>query len=264
MSWQACYPMGRKAAVTLSYDDGQVYDRRLVEILNRYGLKATFHLNSGTLDREGFITSKEVAALYAGHEVACHGVQHLYFTHLSREQLVSELWEDRRRLEELTNSPVTGLSYPFGVYSDDVVAVVKSLGFEYARTVESTGGFQAEPDFLRWKPTCHHKNELLNHEKHLLAPFEYERLQLFYIWGHSYEFERDGNWSLMEEFCSQIGSHDEVWYATNIEVKRYLSAVRSLVSTTDVLTVYNPSGQNVWIKSGGVLHKVLPGEILHL
>lgn len=32
-------------AVTFSYDDGVTQDIRLVEILNRYGLKATFNLN---------------------------------------------------------------------------------------------------------------------------------------------------------------------------------------------------------------------------
>lgn len=264
MSWQACYPMGKKSTVTFSYDDGQVFDRRLVEIFNRYGLKATFHLNSGTLDKEGFISSKEAASLYSGHEVACHGVEHRYFTHLCKEQLVSELWEDRRRLEELTSYPVTGLSYPFGIYSDEVVAVIKSLGFEYSRTVESTNCFQAEPDFLRWKPTCHHKNEILANGKRFLAPFEYERLQLFYIWGHSYEFERDGNWNLIEEFCKQISSHDEVWYAANIEIKRYLSAVRNLISTADATTVYNPSAQTVWVRSDGEVHRILPGETLQL
>lgn len=38
---------GKKKAVTFSYDDGIVYDKHLVEILNKYGLKCTFNLNSG-------------------------------------------------------------------------------------------------------------------------------------------------------------------------------------------------------------------------
>lgn len=49
-----CFPGGRFKALTLSYDDGKVMDRRLVELFNRYGLKATFHLNSGLLgEKEG-------------------------------------------------------------------------------------------------------------------------------------------------------------------------------------------------------------------
>lgn len=41
------FPDGKKKALTLSYDDGVEQDRRLVEILNRYGIKATFNINSG-------------------------------------------------------------------------------------------------------------------------------------------------------------------------------------------------------------------------
>lgn len=40
---------GKNKAITFSYDDGAVQDIRLIELLNRYGLKATFNLNSGLL-----------------------------------------------------------------------------------------------------------------------------------------------------------------------------------------------------------------------
>ena len=33
---------GKLKAVTFSFDDGVTQDKRLVEILNKYGLKATF------------------------------------------------------------------------------------------------------------------------------------------------------------------------------------------------------------------------------
>lgn len=45
------YPNGLEKALTFSYDDGRVFDRKLVEIFNRYGVKGTFHLNSGTLGK---------------------------------------------------------------------------------------------------------------------------------------------------------------------------------------------------------------------
>ena len=38
------FPNFRKKAVTLSYDDGVIYDKRLMRILDEYGLKATFNL----------------------------------------------------------------------------------------------------------------------------------------------------------------------------------------------------------------------------
>ena len=41
------FPGGKHKVLTLSYDDGKIQDRRLVKIFNKYGIKATFNLNSG-------------------------------------------------------------------------------------------------------------------------------------------------------------------------------------------------------------------------
>lgn len=38
---------GKKKAITFSYDDGVTQDIRLIELLDKYGLKCTFNLNSG-------------------------------------------------------------------------------------------------------------------------------------------------------------------------------------------------------------------------
>ena len=39
--------------LTFSYDDGVTQDRRLVPLLNRYGMKATFNINSELLNKKG-------------------------------------------------------------------------------------------------------------------------------------------------------------------------------------------------------------------
>ena len=60
------YPDGKPKALTFSYDDGEHYDRRLVGIFNEYGLKGTFHLNSGNLgkqmeilEQDGFLSCRK-------------------------------------------------------------------------------------------------------------------------------------------------------------------------------------------------------------
>lgn len=57
------FPNGVNKAVTLSFDDGREYDRRLVQLFNQYGLKGTFHLNSAFFGRESYIEASEVAEL---------------------------------------------------------------------------------------------------------------------------------------------------------------------------------------------------------
>ena len=38
---------GKSKVLTLSYDDGVVQDIRFIEILDKYGLKGTFNINTG-------------------------------------------------------------------------------------------------------------------------------------------------------------------------------------------------------------------------
>lgn len=67
-----CFPGGRHKALTMSYDDGREEDRRLVDIMNKSGIRGTFNLNSGLPAGDGRIPLSEAASLYAGHEIACH------------------------------------------------------------------------------------------------------------------------------------------------------------------------------------------------
>ena len=78
------FPGGAKKALTFSYDDGQMFDARLIELFHRYSLKGTFHLNSGTLGDEGYIRAQAVPELYRGMEVAGHSVTHAYLDRIPR------------------------------------------------------------------------------------------------------------------------------------------------------------------------------------
>ena len=66
-----CFPGGKHKVLTMSYDDGKLEDRRLISIFNKYGIKGTFHLNSG-LEMDTRIPTSEYQELYKGHEVSCH------------------------------------------------------------------------------------------------------------------------------------------------------------------------------------------------
>ena len=74
-----CYPNWKEKALTFSYDDGNVKDRDLVALFNKYGVKGTFNLNSAIFAENGKpnnISKTEVKELYKGHEVAVHTVTH--------------------------------------------------------------------------------------------------------------------------------------------------------------------------------------------
>jgi peptidoglycan-N-acetylglucosamine deacetylase len=245
------FPGGRVKALTLSYDDGRIYDRRLVEIMNRHGIKGTFHLNSGFFGRDSYITEEEIGSLFAGHEVSAHTTTHPFLELTPTEGIATQLLDDRNKLEELCGYPVRGMSYPFGTYDSRVLASLPALGIEYSRTTQSHGGFQLPSNWLEWHPTCHHRDMLAKGEEFLALVPRYSRMQLFYLWGHSYEFDNNNNWEDMEKFCAMMGNHEDIWYATNIEVLDYIEALKGLRFSVNQSRVYNPSATDVWITAEG-------------
>jgi hypothetical protein len=117
-----------------------------------------------------------------------------------------------------------------------------TLGIDYARTVQSHGDFRPPANFMTWHPTCHHNHGLMDLLERFKVNSPWNRMPLFYVWGHSYEFNRENNWDLMEEFCKRASHDDSVWYATNIELYDYFQGLRSLRFSVDRKMIFNPSG----------------------
>lgn len=258
------YPGGKQKALTMSYDDGPKADRKLVEMFNKYGIRGTFNLNSGMLGSPKYIEAAEVAGLYTGHEVAVHTVNHFFVENLPVKSLQDEILKDREALEELVGYPVRGMSYPYGTYSDDVIAALPYLGIEYSRTINSHEKFSLPDDFLEWHPSCRHAKNLMTTAQRFM---EYERKGfkgLLYVWGHSYEFEDDGNWDLVESFCQYMGNNEKIWYATNIEVVDYIKALKNLKISVSGNMIYNPSAISVWISVDDNIVKIDGGKMFKI
>lgn len=241
-----CFPGGKHKVLTMSYDDGRTEDRRLVSIFNQYGIKGTFHLNSG-LSMDSRIPVEEYPSLYRGHEVSCHTLTHPTIARCPMEQVVLQVLEDRRNLEAVMGYPVRGLSYPNGSYSREIINTLPSLGIRYSRTVTSTMSFAMPENFLEWNPTCHHNKNLLELGRQFTELYKKQYLYMMYVWGHSYEFTNDNNWNVIEDFCKLAGGRDDIWYATNIQIVDYMEAAKRLQYTADCSYVYNPSFSSVWI-----------------
>jgi peptidoglycan/xylan/chitin deacetylase (PgdA/CDA1 family) len=258
------FPGGVFKSMTLSYDDGRDYDRRMIEIMNRNGIRGSFHLNSGNLGKTNFLRCDEIASLFDGHEVSAHTVEHPFLELVPKEKMALEILEDRKRLEDLVKYPVRGMSYPYGTYDNSVKAMMPMLGIEYARTVKSHGTFTLPEDFLEWHPTCHHREMLKYAEAFLELKQKYPRMALFYVWGHSYEFHNNDNWEDFTKFCEMVGGRKDIWYATNIEIMDYVYAVKALRFSVSQTMVYNPTATSVWISVNNESVEVPAGSQLNL
>ena len=87
---------------------------------------------------------------------------------------------------------------------------------------------------------------------------------MFYLWGHSYEFDNNDNWDVIEKFAQIASGHDHIWYATNIEIYDYVKAYDSLVFSADGSRIYNPTLITVWFDIDGTVYNIKSGETLVL
>jgi hypothetical protein len=219
----------KNKAVTFSFDDGVCQDIRLIEILNRYHLKGTFNLSADKVSprcdwvaandvKVGYIDFKDAPKIYQGHEIACHTCNHLWINTLGDITLRDEIVRDKELLSQRFSAAVCGMAYPFGVYDERALAILEEQGFLYARTVKENLQFDLQQNLLEFQPTCHYEHEKAMELAKQFVNFHTDSLKIFYIWGHSYEFDCNGNWDRFEEFCRFIANRDDIFYGTNEEV----------------------------------------------
>ena len=226
---------GKRKALTFSFDDSIEQDKRLVEILDKYNLKCTFNVNSGLLGTKGTVPSpdgrhfphnkiepSEVKELYKNHEVACHTLTHPNLTNISNETIIYQIQQDCKILSELCGYEIKGMAYPGGGINNDerVNEVVKNhTNLKYARTNKSNFSFDLQSDYYHFDPTVHtyYWDKMVELAKEFLD-LKSDEDKIFYIYGHSYEFDFDDTWDKFEEFCKMISGKDDIFYGTNSEI----------------------------------------------
>lgn len=223
-----------KKILTFSYDDAVSQDIRLIELFNKYGMKATFNLNSGNLGIKGKVTYKghetthnkveaaDLRSIYEGHEVASHTVNHPKLPDISSEaEIIRQVEEDRLRLSELCGYEVVGFAYPCGGknYDSRVSEILRrSTGVKYCRTIETNGSFALQENLYEFKPSVYHLcwDEMFSLGEKFLEAVPEEK-QTFYVWGHSYEFDFENTWDRFEQFLKMMSGRSDIAYLTNKE-----------------------------------------------
>lgn len=256
------FPGGKRKAFTLSYDDAWPQDRQLIELMNKYGVKGTFNINSGEKKFTDLTDAKE---LYKGHEIASHALTHVYLDRVAPQTATYEVIKDRENLEKVFGGSVRGFAYPCSAYNDTTPALLKNCGIKYARTADQTENFSIPSDWYYFTPTCSHMNaKLLEFADRFLERFpSFNQLFLFNVYGHSYELDRPGKWETIEELFKKVANRDDVWYATNIEICDYLTGFQNLIMSVDSNYIYNPTTTTYSLiySDGDFIHSSITLEI---
>ncbi|NPU84152.1 MAG: polysaccharide deacetylase family protein [Syntrophaceae bacterium] len=199
--------------VVQCWDDGVTTDGRLIDILRRYGAKATFNLSAGLHEKNRTLSfvhegtevrrlgRDEMREVYDGFTIANHSLTHPRLDQMPVEAARYEIVEGRSRLQQFFGQPVLGFAYPFGAYSESVMDLVREAGHVYARTDRGVDDPFPPENAMSFHPSCH-----------FLAPdlrLRYEKAKergVFYFWGHSYELTTEAMWGSFEETIRRISA----------------------------------------------------------
>ena len=135
-----CVQRGEKL-VSVSFDAawGNEDTQTLIDILNQYGVSATFFVVGSWAERY----PESVRALAeAGNEVMNHSSSHAHFSKLTTQEILSDISACNERIENLTGVRPALFRCPYGEYDDHVIRAVSSLGMT---------AVQWDVDSLDWK-----------------------------------------------------------------------------------------------------------------
>ena len=239
-----------------------------MELLNRYGVRGTFNLNS-QLMAEQFcwihengmtvrrLPPQTVRDLYAGHEVASHTLTHPYMDSLPEGEILRQMSEDKANLERLFERPISGFAVPFTYYSDLIARCARKCGFTYARMSEFSLSFCPWQDRYHWKCGVFHLQPELTDFVEAFLQTDQE-LALCQIVGHSYDLDAADLWDTTEIIFRRVSAEGSVWLATNLELVEYLMAMHDARFLGG--TVTNCSCRDLWFRNGGRVICLHPGE----
>ena len=240
----------RALYVTTSWDDGAPYDRRLSDLLLRYGVSGTFYI-AKHVSRRG-LSDEEVTELGNHFEVGGHGVNHLKLGRASAHDLSEEIYGAKAYIEDLTGRSVTSFAYPYGSYNPAAANLLGEAGFTVGRTTRAFSEPWADkpleqgvtlqvarygraaterqlsrqrgtrlPELLRLADLPSDSQDNVSWTELALMSFNAVRSLggVWHLWGHSWEIEQHELWSDLEIVLANISAQTDIRFVTNREIR---------------------------------------------
>ena len=195
----------------LSFDDGTIWDKRFVELLNKSGMKATFNLNSGLEDfvwqyEDRFPIRRqklsETVEQYRGHEIASHTLTHPWLNSLTLPQLAREVGEDCEALKEIFGLSEIGFGVPFTACEEREIRIIRKF-VKYIRLSAFSDSFALPGDPYHIPIHGLYNNADIREKIARFAECDLPEA-LFVMAGHSYEFEVLDHWEYIKELLKFI------------------------------------------------------------
>ena len=133
--------------VVLTFDDGCERFYKLIHpILKRYNYPSTIYPVVGSLGKIAgwcnpinpdlkIMNEEQIITLNKeGVDIGAHSVNHYKLDLLDLDDCIFEIEQSKTYLENLLNKKIKSFSYPHGRFNDNIINLVKHIGFEDAVT----------------------------------------------------------------------------------------------------------------------------------
>ena len=230
-----------KKFFTLSLDDGITQDLKVIEILKKYNVTCvSFNINTGlyganwdwvgpaigdpTVPHQRFTEEELKTGIYDGYEVLVHTMNHPSLKNYDKRasQIKKEVGRDADNIEELTGVRPVGMAWPGGdtEYTDTTIELVlENTDIRFARGTTSTYNFELPEYFMKWMPTCSAIDPQCLTLAQQFIDAECTEDMLFYVWGHSYEFDLNNGagYQTFEQLVKMMSEAENVYLVTNTQ-----------------------------------------------
>jgi peptidoglycan-N-acetylglucosamine deacetylase len=239
--------------VTTSWDDGDIRDLRIAELLLQYGMTGTFYVPVKPFNGQPSLNASQMRQMSAdGLEIGAHSVDHEIMSELNLDQTQKVVRESKRFLEDTLGSEVPMFCYPKGRYNAQTIHCLEEAGYRGART---TRMLSTSTEFGKYEmptsaqvyphPPVRYMRNMARH-KNVGGMFDYlfrlhgeqdwvqlgktlfdrakRQCGIWHLYGHSWEIDELGLWGGFEELLKYVSRRNDVRYLTNSQVLQQVKA----------------------------------------
>jgi peptidoglycan/xylan/chitin deacetylase (PgdA/CDA1 family) len=240
----------KAVVVTTSWDDGDRNDLKLAELLASRKLPGTFYVPTGTLGKPSALSPAHLRELVsASFEIGGHTVTHPVLSELHGAALTREVVECKQVLEEILGFEVPSFAYPKGRGNPEVAKQLKLAGYRSARGLRMLSLSCNFPPFDMPVTVQAYPHPWTNYARNLIRRGEVGALAksfgqigrsrnwvevgkalfdralreggAWHLLGHSWETEKIGGWSELEDMLDYVSGREGVRYLTNGQLAQF-------------------------------------------
>ena len=243
---------GKVRIVTTSWDDGDIRNLRIAELLHARSMRGTFYVPIEPFNGNPSLSKTDMRALITeGFEIGAHGIAHEIMSEVPVGKLDYIVGTCKAIHEDNLGQRIRMFCYPRGRYTGLVVQALKRAGYEGARTVRLLATDTRYSPFDLPTTTQVYPHTRVEYLRNIAKARKLGRLHdyvtrlglgddwveigkklfdrvlheggIWHLWGHSWEIDQLGLWDEFAQMLDYVCRRQDVLYVNNSDLPQYVT-----------------------------------------